>query len=83
MRLNIFINVDILVLVSKFVVVAIFTEWWSVPTIADHCGDIPAIGYELATGVQKHTTYKIKETQLSGHTSSSRIDTLPKLNWYL
>ena len=39
MRLNIFIHVDILVLVSELVVMAIlsewwliFSEWWSVPT---------------------------------------------------
>ena len=28
MRLSIFIHVDILVLVSEFVVVAILSEWW-------------------------------------------------------
>ena len=42
-------GVDILVLISEFVVVAILSEcmvailseWWSVPTTADHCGYIP------------------------------------------
>ena len=38
-KLNIFV---ILVLVNKFVVVAILSEWWSRPTTADHCGHIPA-----------------------------------------
>ena len=32
LRLSIFIYVDILVLVSVFVVVAILSEWWLVPT---------------------------------------------------
>ena len=31
---GIFIGVDILVLISEFVVVAILSEWWSVPTTA-------------------------------------------------
>ena len=39
-----FIHVDILVLVSEFVVVAIFSEWWSVPTTANHCGHISVLG---------------------------------------
>ena len=30
--LSIFIGVDILVLINEFVVVAILSEWWSVPT---------------------------------------------------
>ena len=32
LRLSIFIYVDILVLVSVFVVVAIISEWWLMPT---------------------------------------------------
>ena len=39
-RLSIFICADILVLVSGFVVVVILSQWWSVPTTADHCGHI-------------------------------------------
>ena len=39
-RLSIFIHADILVLVSEFVVVVFLSEWWSVPTTADHCGHI-------------------------------------------
>ena len=31
-RLSIFIGIDILVLISEFVVVAILSEWWSLPT---------------------------------------------------
>ena len=41
LRLNTFIYVDILVLVSEFVVVAILSEWWSMLTTANHCGHIP------------------------------------------
>ena len=37
---SIFIGVDILVLISEFVVVVILSEWWSVPTTANHCGYI-------------------------------------------
>ena len=40
-RLSIFVHADILVLVSEFVVVVILSEWWSLPTTADHCGHIP------------------------------------------
>ena len=36
-----FTHADIVVLVSKFVVVSILSEWWSVPTTADHCRHIP------------------------------------------
>ena len=43
-----FIGVDILVLISEFVVVAILSEWWSVLTAADHCGHIPAWGKEVS-----------------------------------
>ena len=46
-RLSIFTHEDILVLVSEFVVVVILSEWWSVPTTADHCGHIPALGVQL------------------------------------
>ena len=48
MRLNIFIDVDILVLVSEFVVVAILSEWWLVPITADLCGQIPRVFISLA-----------------------------------
>ena len=41
LRLSIFIHVDNLALINDFVVVAILSEWWSVLTIADHCGHIP------------------------------------------
>ena len=34
-------DADILVLVSEVVVVAVLSEWWLVPTTADHCGHIP------------------------------------------
>ena len=40
-KTRLFIHADIVALVSKFVVVAILSEWWSVPTTADHCGYIP------------------------------------------
>ena len=40
-RLSIFIHTDILVLVNEFVAVVISSEWWSIPTTADHCGHIP------------------------------------------
>ena len=33
---GVFIDVDIEVLISEFVVVAILSQWWSVPTTADH-----------------------------------------------
>ena len=36
-RLSSFIDADILVLVSEFVVVVILSEWWSVHV--DHCGE--------------------------------------------
>ena len=42
-RLSIYIHADNLVLISEFVVVVILSEWWSVPTTADHCGHISAI----------------------------------------
>ena len=35
-------KLNILVLVSEFVVVVVLSEWWSRPTTADHCGHIPA-----------------------------------------
>ena len=36
---SLFIHVDISVLISEFVVVAVLSEWWLVPTTADHCGN--------------------------------------------
>ena len=39
-RLSIFIHADIFVPVSEFVVVAVLSEWWLVPTTADQCGYI-------------------------------------------
>ena len=42
-RLSIYIHADNLVLVSEFVVVVILSEWWSVPTTANHCGHIPGM----------------------------------------
>ena len=33
-----------LVPVSEFVVVIILSEWWLMPTTANHCGHIPAVG---------------------------------------
>ena len=39
-RLSIFIHADILVLTSGFLVVAILSEWWLVPTTADHIPEI-------------------------------------------
>ena len=44
-KIKLFIHVDIVVLVSEFVVVAILSEWWSVLTTANHCGHIPAIEF--------------------------------------
>ena len=48
-RLSIFIHADILVLVSGFLVVVILSEWWLVPTTADHYGHIPGLGSETST----------------------------------
>ena len=39
------IHVDFLVLVCEFVVVAILSEWWSLPSTTDHCGHIPVNTY--------------------------------------
>ena len=41
LRLSIFIGVDILIMISEFVVVAILSEWWLVQYNADHRGHIP------------------------------------------
>ena len=38
-----FIHADIIVLVGEFVVVAILSECWSVPTTANHRGNIPIV----------------------------------------
>ena len=53
-RLSIFNHADILVLASEFVVVVILSEWWSVPTTADHCGHIPGLLF-ISLGISENT----------------------------
>ena len=48
LRLSIFIHIGILVLPSEFVVVAILSEWWSVPI---------TVGTSLSMDVLKSATY--------------------------
>ena len=55
-RLSIFTQADILTLVSEFVVIFL-SEWWSVPTTADHCGNIPV-------NVDKLKIYCIEELRI-------------------
>ena len=44
-----------LVPVSEFVVVIILSEWWLMPTTANHCGHIPTVGVSGTAGTSGTT----------------------------